>query len=146
MRFLLNKPMSQPMSHPRSSKLILRSQILISLNQQRTINQISEGSSIENIIGNINEGVVTRSRENIANSWFISKIEPENFKEALTDEFWINTMQEERFQFERNKLWELVSRPGDVKVFGTKWIYKNKFDESGDVIRNKARLVAQGYT
>ncbi|GJS80844.1 putative ribonuclease H-like domain-containing protein [Tanacetum coccineum] len=33
-----------------------------------------------------------------------------------------------------------------IKVIGTKWVYKNKRDERGVVVRNKARLVAQGYT
>lgn len=78
----------------------------------------------------------------IANSCFISK----NFKEALTDELWVNVMQEELSQFIRNEVWELVSRPDDTNVTGTKWIFKNKFDKSGSVTRNKARLVAKGYT
>src|SRR4030065_1003418 len=55
-------------------------------------------------------------------------------------------MQEELGQFRRNEVWELVSRPDDVNVIGTKWIFKNKTDESGNVTRNKERLVAQGYT
>ena len=41
---------------------------------------------------------------------------------------------------------ELVPRPKGVNVNGTKWIFKNKSDEHGTVIRNKSRLVAQGYT
>ena len=49
----------------------------------------------ELIIGDPNRGVTTRSRENIVNSSFVSKIEPKHVKEALTDEFWINAMQEE---------------------------------------------------
>lgn len=55
-------------------------------------------------------------------------------------------MQEELFQFERNKVWVLVPRLEGVNIICTKWIYKNKYDESGNVTRNKARLVAQGYT
>ena len=54
-------------------------------------------------------------------------------------------MQEELNQFERNEVWELVPKPNDQSVIGTKWVYKNKMDENGIIIRNKARLVAQGY-
>ena len=54
-------------------------------------------------------------------------------------------MQEELNQFERNEVWELVPRPNDQSVIGRKWVYRNKMDENGIIIRNKARLVAQGY-
>jgi len=67
-------------------------------------------------------------------------------KEALTDEFWIEAMQEELNQFKRSEVWDLVPRPEGMNVIGTKWIYKNKSDGNGTVTRNKARLVAQGYT
>ena len=40
----------------------------------------------------------------------------------------------------------MVPRPKDTHVIGTKWIFKNKTDEDGEVVRNKSRLVAQGYT
>jgi hypothetical protein len=40
----------------------------------------------------------------------------------------------------------LVPRSAEQNIFGTKWIFKNKTDEHGTVVRNKARLVAQGYT
>ena len=81
------------------------------------------------IIGNLNEGVKTRSREVVSNACFVSKLEPKNVKEALTDEFWINAMQDELCQFKRNEVWELVPRPEGTNVIGTKWIYKNKSDE-----------------
>ena len=55
-------------------------------------------------------------------------------------------MHEELHQFVRNYVWELVPRPKEVNVIGTKWIFKNKSDEHGTVIRNKSRLIAQGYT
>eukprot|EP00253_Pinus_taeda_P020694 PITA_20694 len=54
-------------------------------------------------------------------------------------------MDEELEQIEKNNTWELVPRPKDKNVIGTKWIFKNKLNENGEVIRNKARLVCKGY-
>ncbi|GJU05953.1 putative ribonuclease H-like domain-containing protein [Tanacetum coccineum] len=55
-------------------------------------------------------------------------------------------MQEECFSFKLQQVWVLVDLPHGMKVIGTKWVYRNKRDERGVVVRNKARLVAQGYT
>ncbi|CAL8163300.1 unnamed protein product [Prunus armeniaca] len=55
-------------------------------------------------------------------------------------------MQEELNQFNRNDVWYLVPRPKDSNVIGIKWIFQNKTDEKGKIMRNKAKLVAQGYT
>ncbi|GJS43251.1 putative ribonuclease H-like domain-containing protein [Tanacetum coccineum] len=55
-------------------------------------------------------------------------------------------MQEELLQFKLQQVWILIDLPHGMKVIGTKWVYKNKRDERGEVVRNKARLVAQGYT
>ncbi|GMJ08431.1 cysteine-rich RLK (RECEPTOR-like protein kinase) 8 [Hibiscus trionum] len=55
-------------------------------------------------------------------------------------------MQEELNQFERSNVWTLVDRPSNQSTIGTKWVFRNKLDESGNIVRNKARLVAQGYT
>ena len=55
-------------------------------------------------------------------------------------------MHEGLNQFVRNDVWELVPRPKDTHVIGTKWIFKNKTDEDGEIIRTKSQLVAQGYT
>ncbi|GKD41423.1 retrovirus-related pol polyprotein from transposon TNT 1-94, partial [Tanacetum coccineum] len=54
-------------------------------------------------------------------------------------------MQEEIHEFERLKVWELVSCPDNVFLIKLKWIYKVKTDESGEVLKNKARLVAQEF-
>ncbi|KAK6146399.1 hypothetical protein DH2020_020268 [Rehmannia glutinosa] len=54
-------------------------------------------------------------------------------------------MQEELNQFERNKVWELVQRPTHQNVIGTKWVFRNKMNEEGSVVRNKARLVDKGH-
>ena len=76
----------------------------------------------------------------------MSQVEPKKVDKALEDANWINSTHEKLHQFIRNDVCELVPRPKDVIVIGTKWIFKNKFDEHGTVIRNKSRLVAQGHT
>ena len=55
-------------------------------------------------------------------------------------------MEEEMFQIEKNETWELVPRPKDKNIIGTKWVFKNKMNEDGQIIRNKARLVCKGYS
>ncbi|GJV78760.1 putative ribonuclease H-like domain-containing protein [Tanacetum coccineum] len=65
--------------------------------------------------------------------------------EALEDESWVEAMQEELLQFKLQQVWVLVDLPNGAKVIGTKWVYRNKKDERGVVVRNKARLVAQGH-
>ncbi|GKD70788.1 putative ribonuclease H-like domain-containing protein [Tanacetum coccineum] len=65
--------------------------------------------------------------------------------EALEDESWVDAMQEELLQFKIQKVWILVDLPYGKKAIGTKRVYRNKKDERGVIVRNKARLVAQGY-
>jgi hypothetical protein len=55
-------------------------------------------------------------------------------------------MHEELENFERNQVWELVEPPPNCKPIGTKWVWKNKEGENGEVVRNKSRLVAQGFS
>ncbi|GKF48633.1 putative ribonuclease H-like domain-containing protein, partial [Tanacetum coccineum] len=79
-------------------------------------------------------------------SCFLSQEEPKKIVEALQDDSWVQAMQEEQLQFKLQQVWVLVDLPHGMKVIGTKWVYRNKRDERGMVVRNKARLVAQGYT
>ncbi|GJR53616.1 putative ribonuclease H-like domain-containing protein [Tanacetum coccineum] len=77
---------------------------------------------------------------------FLSQEEPTKVTKALSDPSWVEAMQEELLQFKLQKVWILVDLPKGHRAIGTKWIFRNKKDERGIVIRNKARLVAQGYT
>ncbi|GJR98747.1 putative ribonuclease H-like domain-containing protein [Tanacetum coccineum] len=72
--------------------------------------------------------------------------EPKKVIQSLEDPSWIEAMQEELLQFELQKVWTLVDLPNGKRAIGTKWVFRNKKDERGIVVRNKARLVAQGYT
>jgi len=73
-------------------------------------------------------------------------IEPTIVDEALADDGWILAMQDELNQLKRNDVWDLVPKPEHKNIIGTKWVFRNKLNEQGEVIRNKARLVAQGYS
>ena len=55
-------------------------------------------------------------------------------------------MNEEIEQIEKNKTQTLVPRPKDKNVIGTKWVFRNKLNEDGQVSRNKARPVCKGYS
>nr|GEV85694.1 reverse transcriptase domain-containing protein [Tanacetum cinerariifolium] len=77
---------------------------------------------------------------------FLSQEEPKRITNALKDPAWVEAMQEEILQFHLQKVWTLVDCPRGKRAIGTKWVFRNKKDERGIVIRNKAMLVAQGFT
>ncbi|KAL8121277.1 hypothetical protein AgCh_018136 [Apium graveolens] len=101
----------------------------------------------DNLLTDLDQGISTQSRlHNLcALCAFVAEFEPKNAQEAVADEHWSVAMQEELNQFERCDVWELVPPPQDAKIIGTRGVFKNKKDEDGNIIRNKARLVAQGY-
>nr|GEU64798.1 retrotransposon protein, putative, unclassified [Tanacetum cinerariifolium] len=63
----------------------------------------------------------------------------------MTEPSWIDAMQEEIHKFERLQVWELVPYPDEVLLIKLKWIYKINTNELGGVLKNKAKLVAQGF-
>ncbi|GJV29984.1 putative ribonuclease H-like domain-containing protein [Tanacetum coccineum] len=77
---------------------------------------------------------------------FLSQEEPKRVSKALSDPAWVEAMQEELLQFKLQNVWVLVDLPKGHRAIGTKWVYRNKKDERGIVVGNKARLVAQGHT
>ncbi|GJZ60583.1 retrovirus-related pol polyprotein from transposon TNT 1-94 [Tanacetum coccineum] len=102
----------------------------------------SKNHPLENVIGNLNQRTLRSQAQNQSNYFcFISTIEPKNVNEALGDESWIVAMQEELNQFVANDVWELVPQPRNMKIIGTKWVFRNKLDENGVVSRNKARIL-----
>ncbi|GJR59411.1 putative ribonuclease H-like domain-containing protein [Tanacetum coccineum] len=101
------------------------------------------------ILGDPKSAVQTRSKvqtKSGAHALLSPNEEPKKIAEALQDDSWVQAMQEELLQFKLQQVWVLVDLPHGMKVIGTKWVYRNKRDERGVVVRNKARLVAQGYT
>jgi hypothetical protein len=62
---------------------------------------------------------------------FLSMTEPKNFDEANQHDDWIREMNEELDQIENYNTWDLVPRPEDKNVIGSKWVFKNKMNEKG---------------
>ncbi|GJZ20471.1 retrovirus-related pol polyprotein from transposon TNT 1-94 [Tanacetum coccineum] len=110
----------------------------------------SKDHPLDNIIGNPSRLVSTRKQLATDALWclynsVLSKVEPKNFKSAITEDCWFQAMQDEIHEFDRLQVWELVPQPDCVMIIALRWIYKVKLDEYGDVLKNKARLVAKGY-
>ncbi|KAK1619838.1 hypothetical protein QYE76_025355 [Lolium multiflorum] len=107
------------------------------------------GHTHDKVLGDVRAKVSTRRQlANFSNHHaYISVVEPKKVFEALEDSDWVDAMHEELNNFKRNKVWTLVEKPKECRnVIGTKWIFKNKQDEFGNIVRNKARLVAQGFS
>ncbi|GJR48250.1 putative ribonuclease H-like domain-containing protein, partial [Tanacetum coccineum] len=129
--------------------------------------RIHKDHPIENVIGDVKSSVQTRrmtkptSEQEFLSAvyeqkthdtlntclyaCFLSQIEPTSIAKALSDSSWVEAMQEELLQFKLQQVWILVDLPFGKRAIGTKWVFRNKKDERGIVIRNKARLVAQGH-
>ncbi|GJX26450.1 retrovirus-related pol polyprotein from transposon TNT 1-94 [Tanacetum coccineum] len=106
---------------------------------------------IANVIDDPSRSVSTRKQLQTDAIWcyfdaFLTSVEPKNLKQAMTESSWIDAMQEEIHEFERLKVWELVPCPDKVMLIKLKWVYKVKTNEFGGVLKNKARLVAQGFS
>ncbi|GJX62649.1 putative ribonuclease H-like domain-containing protein [Tanacetum coccineum] len=99
--------------------------------------RIHKDHRVEQIIGDIHSAPKTRR---------MTKKEPKKVIQALKDPSWIEAMQEELLQFKLQQVWTLVDLPNGKRAIGTKWVYKNKKDERGIMIKDKARLVAQECT
>ncbi|GJW81531.1 putative ribonuclease H-like domain-containing protein [Tanacetum coccineum] len=73
----------------------------------------------------------------------IGDIEPTSIAKALSDSSWVEGMQEELLQFKLQQVWILVDLPSGKRAIGTKWVFRNKKDERGIMIRNKGRIKAK---
>jgi hypothetical protein len=94
---------------------------------------------IDSILGDIENGIITRSRvANFCEHYsFVSSFEPFKVEDVLRDPDWVVAIQEELNNFKRNEVWSLVKRPKQ-NIVGTKWVFHNKQDEQVVITRNKA--------
>ena len=81
----------------------------------------SKDHPIDNVIGNLNRRTLRSQAQKKSNFFcFISTVEPKNIGEAIKDESWVVSMQEELNQFTANQVWDLVPPPKNQSVIGTK--------------------------
>ncbi|KAJ0888369.1 putative RNA-directed DNA polymerase [Helianthus annuus] len=110
---------------------------------------VQRNHPIENVIGPVNAGILTRSQSGTINtclySCYLSQIEPKTIDIALQEPGWVDAMHEELNQFEKLGVWKLVKLPAGKRKLGTRWVFRNKQDSAGVIVRNKARLVVQGF-
>ncbi|GJZ82302.1 retrovirus-related pol polyprotein from transposon TNT 1-94, partial [Tanacetum coccineum] len=100
---------------------------------------------LENIIGELDRRVSIRLQLHEQALFcyydaFLAVVEPKTYKDALTQSYWIEAMQEELNEFKRLGVWELVPHPDKVMVITLKWIYKVKLDELGESFAPVSRL------
>jgi hypothetical protein len=96
--------------------------------------RVQKNHPSDQIIGNKYAGVETRRITHSPEQTHLAltyMIELTYFEEANKDGFWNKTMDEELDQIEKNDTWELVPRPKDNNLIGTKWVYRNKLNEDG---------------
>ena len=72
--------------------------------------------------------------------------EPSFYEDATKHQEWRNAMQEEYQSIMKNNVWEVVSRPKNKRLVGSKWIYKVKHAADGSIEKYKARFVAKGFS
>nr|GEV33437.1 retrovirus-related Pol polyprotein from transposon TNT 1-94 [Tanacetum cinerariifolium] len=150
-----------------STSNVKTSNIEIPSNEEEVFHESSESFQEESSSSSLNDdvqqssqevGVPSSNTQSISNNMvpnvdeastshnlFNKHFEDACFDATLRDADWVSAIQVELDQFERLKVCRLVPRPEGKTIIKTKWIFKNKKDESSLVIRNKARLVAVGY-
>ncbi|GKA57040.1 putative ribonuclease H-like domain-containing protein [Tanacetum coccineum] len=133
------------------------------------ITRIHKDHSLDNVIGNVLSSVQTRRMTMTINeqgfisavyegnthedlhtylfACFLSREEPKRIAKSLSDLAWVEAMQEELLQFKLQKVWILIDLPKGKRAIGTKWIFRNKKDKRGILIKNKSRIygVSDGY-
>ncbi|GJZ56955.1 ribonuclease H-like domain-containing protein [Tanacetum coccineum] len=123
-------------------------QIIGDLHSVPQIRRMTKNSKEHGLVSLIKKQRRTNHKyfQNCLFACFLSQVEPKKVIQALTDPSWIEAMQNKLLHFKLQKVWTLFDLPYGKRAIRTKWVYKNKKYERGIMVRNKARLVAQGYT
>ncbi|GJV02113.1 putative ribonuclease H-like domain-containing protein [Tanacetum coccineum] len=121
-------------------------QVIGDLQSATQTRKTSKNLEAHGFVSTIQQRTNHKVLQNCLFACFLSQEEPKKVIHTLKDPSWIDAMQEELLQFKLQEVWTLVDLSHGKRAIGTKWVFRNKKDGRGIVIRNKARLVAQGYT
>ncbi|GJY93211.1 putative ribonuclease H-like domain-containing protein [Tanacetum coccineum] len=121
-------------------------QIIRDLNLTPQTRRMTKNLKEHGLFTSVQQRTNYKDFQNCLFACFLSQEEPKKVIHALKDPSWIEAMQEDLLQFNLQEVWTLVDLPNGKRAIGTKWVFRNKKDEIGIVIKNKVRLVAQGYT
>nr|GFA38779.1 putative ribonuclease H-like domain-containing protein [Tanacetum cinerariifolium] len=126
----------------------LKDQVIGSIETPIQTRQMTKINEEHGLISSVQKlrSVNHKDFQNYLFACYLSQIEPKKPVQALIDPSWVEAIQDELLQFKLLNVWTLVDLPKDKWAVGTKWVFRNKKDERGIVIKNKARLVAQGHT
>ncbi|GJY07579.1 putative ribonuclease H-like domain-containing protein, partial [Tanacetum coccineum] len=106
--------------------------------------RMSRSTSVQGFLSVVYEEKTHDTLNTCLYACFLSQNEPISIAKALSDSSWVEAMQEELLQFKLQQVWILMDLPNGKRAIETKWVFRNKKDKRGIVIRNKARLVARG--
>ncbi|GJX69290.1 putative ribonuclease H-like domain-containing protein, partial [Tanacetum coccineum] len=135
-----------PIPTTRIHKDHLVEQVIGDLNSTPQTRRMTKNLEEHGLFSSVQQRTNHKDLQSCLFACFLSQEEPKKVIHALKDPSWIEAIQEELLQFKLQEVWTLVDLPNKKRDIGTKWVFKNKKDERGIVIRKKARLVAQGYT
>ncbi|GJW51410.1 putative ribonuclease H-like domain-containing protein [Tanacetum coccineum] len=114
------------------------------INSTNNINTISDGNGTNNVNA-VSSTVTSCLAQRYDDEMLCADADLTIKMHLMQDPSWIEAIQDELLQFKLQKVWTPVDLSNGKRAIGTKWVYMNKKDERGIVIKNKARLVAQGY-
>ncbi|GKC28874.1 putative ribonuclease H-like domain-containing protein, partial [Tanacetum coccineum] len=135
--FMLVRPIPTTIIH----KDHLVEQIIRDLHSAPQTRRMTKNLEEHGLFSSVQQRINHKEFQNCLFACFLSQEEPKKVIHALKDPSWIEAMQDELLQFKLQKVWTLVDLPNGKRAIGTKWVYRNKKDERGIVIKNKARLM-----
>ncbi|GJS82467.1 putative ribonuclease H-like domain-containing protein [Tanacetum coccineum] len=118
-------------------------QVIGDLQSATQTRKMSKNLKEHGFVSTIQQRTNHKDLQNYLFACFLSQEEPKKVIHALKDPSWIEAMQEELLQFKLQEVWTLVDLPNGKRAIGTKWVFRNKKDERGIMIRNKARLIEE---